>query len=59
MREPSTCERKRVVNLIKRKRQHADEKEENSTKVTTNAIAMAKMDEKEEDIVDSHYTHPH
>ena len=48
-----------IVDLIKRKRQQADEEEGISTKVTSNAITMARTEEKEEDLVDSHYTRPH
>ena len=45
-----------IVDLIKFKRQQADEEEGISTKITTNAITMARTEEKEEDLVDSHYT---
>ena len=48
-----------IVDLIKQKREQADEEEGISTKVTTNAITMARTEEKEEDLVDSHYTRPH
>ena len=45
-----------IVDIIKRKRQQADEEEGILTKLTTNAITMARTEEKEEDLVDSHYT---
>ena len=48
-----------IVDLIKRKRKQADEDEGISTKVSSNAITMARTKEKEEDLVDSHYTRPH
>ena len=50
---------KTIDNLIKQKREQVDVEEGISTKVTTNAITMARTKEKEEDRVDNHYTRPH